>query len=101
MSLSFRLVIVSAVMALAAVASAGSAMATCPKEISAAVKAARVALSKSDGVAEATECLIEAVDLLDQKLSELISGKIVFEGPVTAKGGFLNQGESHPTEEGR
>lgn len=101
MSLSFRLVIVFAIMTLAAVVSSGSAMATCPKEISAAVKAARVALSESEGVTEATQCLIEAVDLLDQKLNELIAGKIVFEGPVTTKGGFLNQSESHPTEEGR
>lgn len=101
MSLLFRQVVISAFIAVAIGTTAGPAKAACPKETSAAVEAARAALAKSEGVAEATACLIEAVDALDQKLNDLIAGKIVFEAPVKARGGFINQGDEPSTEEGR
>jgi len=101
MSLPFRRAVISAVTALAAGAAASTVHAACPKEASSAIEVARAALAKSEGVAEATACLIEAVDALDRKLDELIAGKIVFEAPITATGGFINQGYEPSTEEGR
>lgn len=101
MTSSFHYAIILAIITLGVGATASSAHAACPKETSAAVEAARTALAKSEGVADATACLIEAVDALDQKLNDLIAGKITFEAPVKARGGFINQGDEPSTEEGR
>ena len=61
MSLLFRQVVISAFIALAVGATASSANAACTKGTAAAVEAARAALAKTEGVADATSCLIEAV----------------------------------------
>lgn len=101
MPLQFRRAILFTFTALAFGAIAGPAHAECPEKASEAVAAAKAALAKSDGTAEATACLIAAVEALDQKLDDLIAGKIVFEGPLKAKGGFINQGDEPATKEGR
>jgi hypothetical protein len=68
---------------------------TCPADPSKAIAEARKALGSEDRSKdrEALACLADAVAALDAKLDDLIAGKIIFTAPVTAKGGFIQQGD--------